>query len=132
MSKAPLSAPHPAKRLTGNQDYDCFYAQVFENKDPTLKPKAVGVRQKNILATCNYNARSRGVKKLMLISAAKKICPDLVLVDGEDLTPFRDTSKILFNFLRSHSWNNKVEKLGFDEVFMGLSNSSLCSDSSPI
>lgn len=59
------------------------------------------------------------MKKLMLISEAEKICKDLVLVDGEDLTPFRDVSKILFNFLRSHSWNNRVERLGFDEVFMG-------------
>lgn len=57
----------------------------------------------------------------MLISEAKKICPDLVLVDGEDLTPFRDVSKILFNFLRSHSWNGKAERLGFDEVFLGTS-----------
>jgi DNA polymerase iota len=54
---------------------------------------------------------------------AKKICPNLVLIDGEDLTPFRDTSKILFNFLKSHSWNNKAERLGLDEVFMGRSAS---------
>lgn len=101
------------------QDYDCFYAQVFENKNPALRSRALGVKQKNILATCNYNARRLGVKKLMLITEAKKICKDLVLVDGEDLTPFRDVSKILFNFLRSHSWNNRVERLGFDEVFMG-------------
>lgn len=73
------------------------------------------------MATCNYNARRHNVKKLMLISEAKKICPDLVLVDGEDLTPFRDVSKTLFNFLRSHSWNGKAERLGFDEVFLGTS-----------
>lgn len=96
---------------------------MLENKNPPLKSKPVGVKQKNILATCNYIARSHGVKKLMLISEAKKICPKLVLVDGEDLTPFRDVSKVLFNFLRSISWNNKVERLGFDEVFMGMSTS---------
>lgn len=101
------------------QDYDCFYAQVLEHKNPALKNQPLGVRQKNILATCNYNARRLGVRKLMLASEAKRLCPDLVLVNGEDLTPFRDVSKILFNFLRSHSWNNKVERLGFDEVFMG-------------
>ncbi|KAJ6441987.1 DSC E3 ubiquitin ligase complex subunit 2 [Purpureocillium lavendulum] len=100
-------------------DYDCFYAQVFENKNPALKTRPLGIKQKNILATCNYNARKLGVGKLMLISEAKRICPGLVLVDGEDLTPFRDVSKTLFNFLRSHSWNGKVERLGFDEVFMG-------------
>lgn len=56
----------------------------------------------------------------MLITEAKKMCPDLVLMDGEDLTPFRDMSKTLYNFLRTYSWNGKVERLGFDEVFMGM------------
>ena len=59
------------------------------------------------------------MRKLMLISEAKKLCKDLVLIDGEDLTPFRDMSKTLFNFLRSYTWNGKAERLGFDEVFMG-------------
>ncbi|KFA71659.1 hypothetical protein S40288_08068 [Stachybotrys chartarum IBT 40288] len=105
-----------------SQDYDCFYAQVLEHKNPALRSQPLGVRQKNILATCNYNARRLGVRKLMLASEAKRLCPDLVLVNGEDLTPFRDVSKILFNFLRSHSWNNKVERLGFDEVFMDVTD----------
>ncbi|KAG5939307.1 hypothetical protein E4U59_003191 [Claviceps monticola] len=104
------------------QDYDCFYAQVFENRDPSLKSMPLGVRQKNILATCNYNARKLGVKKLMLVSEARKLCKGLVLVDGEDLSPFRDMSKILFKFLRSYSWNNKAERLGFDEVFMDVTD----------
>ncbi|KAG5958709.1 hypothetical protein E4U57_001133 [Claviceps arundinis] len=103
-------------------DYDCFYAQVFENRDPSLKFMPLGVRQKNILATCNYNARKLGVKKLMLVSEARELCKGLVLVDGEDLSPFRDMSKILFNFLRSYSWNNKAERLGFDEVFMDVTD----------
>lgn len=102
-----------------SQDYDCFYAQVFENKTPALKSLPLGVRQKNCLSTCNYIARSRGLRKLMTVTEAKKMCPELVLVDGEDLTPFRDTSKVLYSFLKSHSWNQKVERLGFDEVFMG-------------
>ncbi|KAK2047462.1 impB/mucB/samB family protein, partial [Colletotrichum somersetense] len=100
-------------------DYDCFYASVYENRDPRLKALPLGVKQKNILATCNYVARKRGVKKLMLIVDAKKLCPDLVIIEGEDLTPFRDMSKRLFGFLRGYSWNNKAERLGFDEVFMG-------------
>ncbi|GKU00425.1 dna polymerase iota subunit [Fusarium langsethiae] len=102
-------------------DYDCFYAQVFENKKPELKKFPLGVKQKNCLATCNYNARARGLTKLMSVSEAKRKCPELVLVDGEDLTPFRDMSKILFNFFKTFSWNNKAERLGFDEVFMGMS-----------
>lgn len=56
----------------------------------------------------------------MLITEARKLCPQLVVVEGEDLTPFRDMSKTLFQFLKSHSWNGKAERLGFDEVFMGM------------
>lgn len=102
------------------QDYDCFYAQVIENKNPALRSRPVGVKQKSILATCNYNARDRGVRKLMLVSEAKKACPGLVLVDGEDLTPFRDVSKMLFSFLKKYSWSKKMERLGLDEIFMGI------------
>jgi DNA polymerase iota len=80
------------------------------------------VKQKSILATCNYVARARGVQKLMLISEAQKICPDLILMNGEDLTRFRDVSKKLWAFLRSHSWNKRVERLGLDEVFLDVSD----------
>jgi DNA polymerase iota len=108
--------------LTRLQDYDCFYASVFENENPSLKSLPVGVKQKSILATCNYVARARGVQKLMLISEAQKICPGLVLQNGEDLTRFRDVSKKLWAFLRSHSWSSKVERLGLDEVFLDVSD----------
>lgn len=55
----------------------------------------------------------------MLVTDARRICPELVTVDGEDLTPFRNVSKRLFGFMREFSWNGKVERLGLDEVFMG-------------
>ncbi|KAH6955135.1 hypothetical protein DER45DRAFT_572136 [Fusarium avenaceum] len=103
-------------------DYDCFYAQVYENQKPELKKLPLGVKQKNCLATCNYNARARGLTKLMPVSEAKQKCPELVLVDGEDLTPFRDMSKTLFNFFKTFSWNHKAERLGFDEVFMDVTD----------
>ncbi|CAI6098452.1 unnamed protein product [Clonostachys chloroleuca] len=122
MARPPRKLSRKEDRIILQFDYDCFYAQVYEVKNPALKPKPLGIKQKNILATCNYNARRRGVKKLMLITEAKKICPELVIVEGEDLTPFRDVSKILFNFFKSYSWNQKVERLGFDEVFMDVTD----------
>ncbi|KAI2473389.1 DNA/RNA polymerase [Annulohypoxylon bovei var. microspora] len=103
-------------------DYDCFYASVFENANPTLRGLPLGVKQKAILATCNYAARARGVKKLMRISEAQKMCPDLVIINGEDLTPFRDASKKLWSMLRSHSWSDRVERLGLDEVFLDVTD----------
>lgn len=117
----PLSArPHKLTHDPPCKDYDCFYASVLENRDPSLKSLPVGVRQKGILATCNYAARARGVAKLSQVSAARRACPDLVVVDGEDLTPFRDVSKRLYGVLRGYSWGGRVERLGLDEVFMGM------------
>lgn len=66
--------------------------------------------------TCNYEARRRGLYKLQLIREAKRVCPDVVIVLGEDLTRFRDASKSLYNILRGFVWSEKVERLGMDEV----------------
>ncbi|KAK3397398.1 hypothetical protein B0T20DRAFT_441272 [Sordaria brevicollis] len=109
-------------RIILHFDLDCFYAQVYENKTPSLKSLPLGIRQKSLLATCNYPARRLGVKKLQSISSALAICPELVIVDGEDLTPFRDVSKRLYALLRSYSWNGRVERLGLDEVWMDVTD----------
>jgi len=58
----------------------------------------------------------------MLISEAKKICPELVIADGEDLSPFRDVSKRLYALLRSYSWSGKIERLGLDEFFLDVTD----------
>ncbi|KAI4913096.1 uncharacterized protein J4E92_009968 [Alternaria infectoria] len=60
-----------------------------------------------------------GLHKLQLIHEAKKVCPDVVIVLGEDLTRFRNASKELYAFLRSFSWNSRCERLGFDEAEKG-------------
>ncbi|ORY18781.1 hypothetical protein BCR34DRAFT_553451 [Clohesyomyces aquaticus] len=103
-------------------DYDCFYASVFEAETPTLRSLPLAVQQKQIVVTCNYEARRRGLHKLQLIKDAKRICPEIVIVLGEDLTRFRNASKELYAFLKAFSWNSKVERLGFDEVFMDVSD----------
>lgn len=55
---------------------------------------------------------------MQLIREAQKICPDVIIVLGEDISRFRDASKDLYHFLRAFSWSQKVERLGFDEVWM--------------
>ncbi|XP_061389235.1 DNA polymerase iota [Musca vetustissima] len=114
-----LQKNEPHQRTIIHIDMDYFYAQVEEIRDPSLKSRPLGVQQKNIVVTCNYNARAKGVKKLMLVSEAKKLCPDLVLVVGEDLTPYRQMSQKIFEILLNYT--PLVEKLGFDENFMDVS-----------
>lgn len=46
----------------------------------------------------------------------------MVIVLGEDLTRFRNASKQLYTFLSSFSWNSRCERLGFDEVWLDVSD----------
>ena len=78
--------------------------------------------KKQIIVTCNYEARRRGLRKLQLIAEAKKIVPDVVILLGEELGRFRDASKSLYRFLESFTWSGKVERLGFDEVFLDVTD----------
>ena len=102
------------------QDYDCFYAAVFERENPTLKSLPLAVQQKQIIVTCNYEARRRGLYKLQLVREAREKCPDVIIVLGEDLTRFRNASKELYGFLKDYVWSNRTERLGFDEVREGI------------
>jgi len=87
-----------------------------------LKSLPLAVQQKHIIVTCNYEARRRGLSKLQLIKEAKKACPDVIIVLGEDLTRFRNASKELYDFLRRFVWSQKAERLGFDEVFLDVTD----------
>nr|XP_030723821.1 DNA polymerase iota isoform X6 [Globicephala melas] len=76
------------------------------------------VQQKFLVVTCNYEARELGVKKLMNVRDAKEKCPQLVLVNGEDLTRYREVSYKVTELLEEFS--PVVERLGFDENFVDL------------
>lgn len=108
------------KRVIVHIDIDCFYAQVEEIRNPELRTKPVGIQQKNIVVTCNYKAREFGVKKLMLLTEATRLCPDLILVNGEDLINYRQMSNKIFSVLLKFS--PLVEKLGMDENYIDVTD----------
>ncbi|XP_059102002.1 DNA polymerase iota isoform X2 [Peromyscus eremicus] len=107
-----------SSRVIVHVDLDCFYAQVEMISNPELKDKPLGVQQKYLVVTCNYEARKLGVKKLMTVRDAKEKCPQLVLVNGEDLSRYREMSYKVTELLEEFS--PVVERLGFDENFVDL------------
>uniref|UniRef100_A0A2K6TDK9 DNA polymerase iota n=1 Tax=Saimiri boliviensis boliviensis TaxID=39432 RepID=A0A2K6TDK9_SAIBB len=113
-----LPTQNSSSRVIVHVDLDCFYAQVEMISNPELKDKPLGVQQKYLVVTCNYEARKLGVKKLMNVRAAKEKCPQLVLVNGEDLTRYREMSYKVTELLEEFS--PVVERLGFDENFVDL------------
>lgn len=101
-------------------DLDCFYAQVEMIKNPQLKEVPLGIQQKNIVVTTNYIARRYGVNKCELVTEAVQLCPNLVLVNGEDLHDYRKKSYEVTELLQTYS--NLVERLGLDENYIDVSN----------
>jgi DNA polymerase iota len=113
---SPLHSPQH-DRLIVAIDLDAFYLSVERLLNPALNGVPVGVVQKSILATSSYEARAVGVGKLMSVRRAREICPDLVLVNGEDLTKYRAFSKRVRDLVNGYLGpDNGVEKLGLDEV----------------
>ena len=117
---------HP--RCIVHIDIDCFYAQVEMIKNPELRNVPMGVKQKNLVVTTNYPARNKGVPKSCWIPDALKICPDLVLINGEDLHDYRQYSQRIFELLKS--FKVPVEKLGLDENFLDVTNLVSAEDNS--
>ena len=104
-------------RVVLHIDVDCFYAQVEENRRPALRGRPLAVTQKYLCVTANYAARERGVAKMMGVAEAKRACPELVLVPGEDLTPYRQASKRISAVLAEFGI---VERLGMDEMALDV------------
>ena len=109
--------PNASRRIVAHFDVDAFYSQVEELRDPRLMDRPMAVTQKYLIVTCNYPARSAGLKKLMSTQKAKALCPEVVLVSGEDLTPYRACAKKVRAAL---SRFGTCEKLGLDECWVDL------------
>jgi DNA polymerase IV len=62
-------------------DVDAFFASVEQLKDPRLRGKPVAVGN-GVVASPSYEARARGVTTAMPIHQARKVCPELVVLDG--------------------------------------------------
>ncbi|XP_047621215.1 DNA polymerase iota isoform X6 [Phacochoerus africanus] len=102
----------------GCRDEEEDAVRAMERPEAGAACSSLGVQQKYHVVTCNYEARKFGVKKLMKVRDAKEKCPQLVLVNGEDLTRYREMSYKVTELLEQFS--PLVERLGFDENFVDL------------
>ena len=66
-------------------DFDGFFASVEQQVHPELRGKPIGVTpfrgsDYTIVIACSKEAKARGVKNIMPVPDAKKVCPELILV----------------------------------------------------
>lgn len=107
-------------RVLFHIDLNAFFASAEELRHPEYKdmPLAIGSNSaRGVLSTANYIARQYGVHSAMPTMQAKKLCPELVVLDG-DHEYYRKLSNQFFAYLKNYS--GKLEVLSIDECFLDV------------
>jgi len=94
-------------------DLDAFYASVEQMLNPSLRGKPIAVGGGVVLAA-SYEAKAFGVHSAMPGWRARKLCPDLVFVDGHfgDYQRLGDAAIAVLN-----DFTPLVERISIDEAF---------------
>lgn len=98
-------------------DLNAFFARAEEIKDPSLEGKAHAIGRNGrsgIISTCSYEARKYGVRSAMPVFQALKLCPHLILNDG-DYRFYETLSNEFINFIESYT--KIIEVASIDECF---------------
>lgn len=65
-------------------DFDGFFASVEQQLNPRLRGRPIGIVPyeggKTCIIACSREAKAAGVKNIMMVDEAQRICPDLLLV----------------------------------------------------
>lgn len=111
-------------------DMDCFYAAVEMRDNPEYRDIALAiggkVDRRSVLSTCNYLARSYGVRSAMPSFKAKQLCPDLLIIPGR-MQVYVDVSKKIKEIF--YRYTELVEPLSLDEAFLDVSDCTQCQGS---
>ncbi|KAJ6639097.1 DNA polymerase eta, partial [Pseudolycoriella hygida] len=132
MSKNLINIANKHDRTVVLVDMDCFYCQVEEKFNPSLKGKPIAVVQYNAwkgggIIAVNYAARDRGVTRHMRGDQAKDHCPEIELVkvpsvrEKADLTKYREAGKDVASVLQR--FTNMLERASVDEAYLDITES---------
>src|SRR5438128_4386703 len=100
-------------------DCDAFYATIEKRDDPSLadKPVIVGGRQRGVVLTACYVARTFGVRSAMPMFEARRLCPDATVV-RPDMEKYARVGRQVRALMRELT--PLVEPVSIDEAFMDL------------
>ncbi len=99
-------------------DGDSFFASCEIAKNPTLRGKAVITgKERGIVSACTYEAKARGIKRGMILSEVRRICPDAVILPS-DYETYSLFSERMYAVVRR--FTPAVEEYSIDECFADL------------
>lgn len=118
-------------------DIDAFFAQVEEVLNPSVAGKPLGVQQNYEVASVNYAAREHGLFNRITVSEAKRLCPQIVLVQGDNsvdgMQRYRRASQHVLRVIMQelspliwgatskgeHTWEGqRIENASFDDFYL--------------
>jgi DNA polymerase IV len=111
-------------------DCDAFYATIEKRDDPSLadKPVIVGGRQRGVVLTCCYVARTFGVRSAMPMFEARRLCPHATVV-RPDMEKYARVGRDVRTLMRTLT--PLVEPVSIDEAFMDLTGTTRLHKMSP-
>ncbi len=106
-------------------DMDAFFASVEQRDNPELQglPIAVGFDgTRGVVSTASYEARKYGVRSAMPIATAKRLCPNLRVVNCRH-DRYKEVSNMVHDIF--HEYTDQIEPLSIDEAFLDVTDNKL-------
>jgi DNA polymerase IV len=125
-----LHHPELERLAVAHVDCDAFYATIEKRDDSTLadKPVIVGGRQRGVVLTACYVARTFGVRSAMPMFEARRLCPSAAVV-RPDMEKYARVGAQVRTLMRELT--PLVEPVSIDEAFMDLCGTERLHGSSP-
>lgn len=104
-------------------DMNAFFASVEQSTNPDLQGRPIAVTgggQRTVITTSSYEARAFGVKTGMAVWEAKRCCPELIIVVGDNRKYTHTSGEIMKMML---DYTPEVEVFSIDEAFMDVTHS---------
>lgn len=101
-------------------DMDSFFVSVEIRDDPALRGLPVvvgGAGPRGVVAAASYPARAYGVRSAMPIGAARRLCPDLVIIPPHG-DRYREASREVMAILAEVCAS--IEQVSIDEAFLDV------------
>ena len=101
-------------------DMDQFFAAVEQRENPELRGKPIAVghdAERGVVSTASYEARRYGVHSAQSIQLAKRLCPQLIIVEPH-FQKYKEVSAQLHEIF--HDYTDLIEPISLDEAFLDV------------
>ena len=99
---------------------DQFFAAVEQRENPELRGKPIAVghdAERGVVSTASYEARRFGVHSAQSIQVAKRLCPQLIIVEPH-FQKYKEVSAQLHEIF--HDYTDLIEPISLDEAFLDV------------